>query len=944
MKNQNRLPPVISLPEERRIRPWKLSCVASCSTLLLVLLFADRSLAREQLIGPDSVWHYYDSSTPSADDWMKSEFDAKGWKSGQGAFGAQFPGTKTSIAAGEAKVPTTYFRTTFNAVNAQGWGGFDGWIRASDGYIVYLDGTPYRSGGVEKMDSSSPGNVYFDPGDGFRRFTIPIGGGGSLAPGDHTVAVAIFQSTFAPARMHFDMQLFAYEKERETVESFPLKTDWKYHEGEAPSASWKLLDFDDSTWKTGTAPLGYGDTDIATELESGSNNNTARPVTTWLRKEFQLTDKTKSPVVGEVAIMSDDGAVIYVNGFEVGRDNMPAGTIIDSTLAVESKNGPWERYLRRFPVDADYLRPGRNVVAVEVHQIKATSTDLRMDLQLSVDFLPGNWHWNAASALVADKDGQGNASSSSKIVNVNDSAAIKAAGSGAWRATSEAMQKSAIKAYEAAQLEQAARRYAAGRWAVEFSKDARILDPELKQYLLSTEATALSLEYFDLLSPRDKTKKVYAILNGIYSSSAESFKAYPGLALAISIVYDQSPPRNWPHHQVSQSLLPRKLPDPIGAFQFWTKTDERGKTLHSLNKLQLEELKYVVDVPVSLAELEKALGERARLTSMSDLYSGIKYDTNRFRTGVYDWPHTSYALGEIKKLGGICVDQAYFTTTVAKAHGVPSMLVSGAGQDGNHAWVGFLDKKSWDFETGRYPESKFVTGTMFDPQTWEQPTDHEIAFLSERFRGSSKYQISRVHARFAREFLNSSAIPQAEKAAKAAILSEDRNLGAWETLLSCLDARKASNTEKETVLTDAAKAFSRYADMESQFLEKLAASYASQGNTREADKLRARIIRRNSEDRPDLALAQAKSELDELIKSSSVKDQLDHYKRVINRLDEAGLIAYYALTQPFLNHLQSKGETDTARDALKHTKRRLKASGEGQLGEALDGWEARLSG
>jgi hypothetical protein len=436
---------------------------------------------------------------------------------------------------------------------------------------------------------------------------------------------------------------------------------------------------------------------------------------------------------------------------------------------------------------------------------------------------------------------------------------------------------------------------------------------------------------------------VYAILNDIFTSSPATLKTYAGLALAISFVYDQAPPANWPHHQVSPSLLPRKLPDPVEAFNFWSATDQRGKTLHPLDKLQLEELKYVVDSPVSIKDLEAALAEHARLTGMGDLYSGIRYDTGRFENGVYNWPHASYDLDTIKKLGGICVDQAYFTTTVAKAHGVPSMLVSGAGQEGNHAWVGFLNKKSWDFNTGRYPESKFVTGTMFDPQTWKQPTDHEIAFLSERFRGSAKYRQSRVHGRFAREFLADGAVATAEKAARAAIAAESRNLEAWNTLLDCLEARKATDSERDTALTDAAKAFGRYADAESFFLEQLAASYAEQGKTKEADKLRAGIIRRNSEARPDLALSQAKTELDNLIRTEPIPAQVAHYKSVINRLDDAGLIAFYALTDPFLRHLSSKGEKDTARDVLKFTRRRLKSSGEGQLGESLADWEKRLS-
>lgn len=907
---------------------------------MLLSLFSFAAQAREQLIGPETVWQYYDAPSLPPADWAKPGFDAKSWKTGKAPFGAEIPGIETPVGAGQAQVSAAFFRTTLSITNGEGWAGFEFWVRASDGFLIFYNGKPHGGKAVEKLDLAAPGRVAFHPADGYRLVQIPIAGG-NHSQGEVTIAVAVLKSPYVTERIGFDMQMYAYEAGREQSTVVPFKSNWAYQTGSVPSSSWKLPDFDDSNWKTGPALLGYGDPDVDTTV-SIEGDGEDKPITTWFRKEFQLSKKGKTPESAALGILCDDGAVIYVNGIEIGRDNMPEGAIDSSTLAIDSQNNGWERFVKTFPVSSELLRPGRNVIAVEVHQNKASSSDLAFDMQFMMQSLPGDWDWDEATAPQPEADESDQPRS--QIVNVNNPAAIRTANTSSWRATSTAMIVSAIKAYEQSQLEPSARRYAASRWAIEFAGDARGLAPELKQYLLSTEATALSLEYFDLLSPRDKTRKVYAILNALFTESPETFKEFAGLAFAISIVYDQKPPGNWPHFQVSQSLLPRKLPDPVDAFNFWVSADKRGKTLHSLDKLQLEELKYVVDVPVSIETLEEALSERARLSGMSDLYSGIRYDHQRFQTGVYNWPHSSYSLDEIKKLGGICVDQAYFTTIVAKAHGVPSMLVSGAGQDGNHAWVGFLDKKIWDFETGRYPESKFVTGKMFDPQTWEQPTDHEIAFLSERFRGSSKYRNSRIHARFAAEFFNSKAIAKAEKAARAAIESESRNLDAWTILLECLAARNAPLAERDQTLEDAAKAFSRYADMESQFLEKLATSYASQGRTKEADKLRSRIIRRNSEDRPDLALAQAKSELDELIKTKPIKDQVAHYKRVISRLDEAGLIAYYALTQPFLSHLQRKGDGETARDVLKYTRRRLKSSSEGQLGEALDTWETRLGG
>jgi hypothetical protein len=57
--------------------------------------------------------------------------------------------------------------------------------------------------------------------------------------------------------------------------------------------------------------------------------------------------------------------------------------------------------------------------------------------------------------------------------------------------------------------------------------------------------------------------KVFDIMTRCFRSAGESFLEYTKLALAIALVYDQTPPLAWPHYQVSSKILPRKLPDPV---------------------------------------------------------------------------------------------------------------------------------------------------------------------------------------------------------------------------------------------------------------------------------------------------------------------------------------------------------------------------------------------
>ena len=103
-------------------------------------------------------------------------------------------------------------------------------------------------------------------------------------------------------------------------------------------------------------------------------------VTSWFRLGFEVAgaDTMDSMTLG---IMRDDGAVVYVNGIEVLRDDMPDGEILPTTLASAATTS--ETGFFSYTLDAFPLVEGHNVVAVEIHQYTATSSDLTMDLQLS---------------------------------------------------------------------------------------------------------------------------------------------------------------------------------------------------------------------------------------------------------------------------------------------------------------------------------------------------------------------------------------------------------------------------------------------------------------------------------------------------------------------------------------------------------------------------------
>lgn len=159
-------------------------------------------------------------------------------------------------------------------------------------------------------------------------------------------------------------------------------TVWKYlDDGSEPDASWRQPDFDDSKWKSGNAPLGYGETRLGTLVRFGTDP-AQKYVTTWFRRRFDAPQVA----AGEHLVLLlcvDDGAVVYLNGEEVRRVNMPEGRVGGRTLANHALGPSDEGFYIRLPVASAAVRPGRrNVLAVEVHQAGAASSDLFFDLAL----------------------------------------------------------------------------------------------------------------------------------------------------------------------------------------------------------------------------------------------------------------------------------------------------------------------------------------------------------------------------------------------------------------------------------------------------------------------------------------------------------------------------------------------------------------------------------
>ncbi|MBL7112988.1 MAG: CotH kinase family protein, partial [Bacteroidales bacterium] len=184
----------------------------------------------------------------------------------------------------------------------------------------------------------------------------------------------------SPGYVFKEWQLTGLANQKLTL--IPAAGEWKYlDDGSDQGTQWTDPDFDDSGWKTGTAKFGYGDGDEQTLISYGTDAEN-KYITYYFRSEFNIEDKD-SLVNLYLNLLRDDGAVAYLNGIEAIRSNMSVREINYQSVSLTPVSDSDEAEFYKFNLDTSLLADGRNVLAVEIHQSSANSTDLGFDLELT---------------------------------------------------------------------------------------------------------------------------------------------------------------------------------------------------------------------------------------------------------------------------------------------------------------------------------------------------------------------------------------------------------------------------------------------------------------------------------------------------------------------------------------------------------------------------------
>lgn len=175
-------------------------------------------------------------------------------------------------------------------------------------------------------------------------------------------------------------------------------TTWKYLDDNTDPASglesltaWTEKGFDDSAWKTGIGAFGakkgaiasIGDHTPDVLLKQYKEDGTDIE-TYFFRTTFEVENKEElTSITGD--LLSDDASAVYINGVKVASLYMPS----DEELAAKTSNMYYAGASAGDPVevavgvDAETIQSivteGENVLAVELHNDRASSSDIYME-------------------------------------------------------------------------------------------------------------------------------------------------------------------------------------------------------------------------------------------------------------------------------------------------------------------------------------------------------------------------------------------------------------------------------------------------------------------------------------------------------------------------------------------------------------------------------------
>jgi len=197
----------------------------------------------------------------------------------------------------------------------------------------------------------------------------------------------VYGDTATPPHVNTNDFSFTTRATTVTVAAIDEKTVWRFDRTAVDlGTAWREKNFNDSAWEQGPALIadeGGGTAEpIRTQISRFSDNGDYL-WTVYFRFKFTYN----GPLGGDLLLrhVVDDGVVFYLNGTEIHRFGLAAGTPVAWDTSFDSHEN---RYEGPFVIPGKALVAGENVLAADVHQSGAGSSDLVFGAELLVSTTP----------------------------------------------------------------------------------------------------------------------------------------------------------------------------------------------------------------------------------------------------------------------------------------------------------------------------------------------------------------------------------------------------------------------------------------------------------------------------------------------------------------------------------------------------------------------------
>lgn len=360
--------------------------------------------------------------------------------------------------------------------------------------------------------------------------------------------------------------------------------------------------------------------------------------------------------------------------------------------------------------------------------------------------------------------------------------------------------------------------------------------------------------------------------------------------------------------------------------------DKKRRLVTDIKRLSVSQLLFVVDVRLPQSEFDWA-AENVNYdqANWSEAYNSIKYVMER--AAVDKDLYELYSFEEIRKEGGVCRDQGYFSCNTGKCRGVPAVYIVGDGDRGPHAWmVNLVDNVKW-VQTNSYG---YNSGRFTNPCSGR--SQHESTLLSKDIKTTDAKLAPAADAMILADYLSRiGCSTEAQGTARYVTTIFPTLTAVWSHYIKVLEHDEQNMPPTKvwrrinTELMQLSRKNSELIDIAAEVEEKyLLSGRSASGKQMALRRAMDQLSRRGGDDRADLVVSAIDRQAAVFAESGNLTGLAGLYRKQLKKYTSRGDI-FGQLLEQYMGHLGDSAPTRAwntlAKDAEKLFDKHVRSSG-----------------